>query len=53
MKHVKPISVAFDSNGGETTLLEQVILLLLGIYFSNWENYSAVIRNLQKYYAKT
>lgn len=32
---------------------ETLVLLLLTAGFSDWDNYSAVIQNLQKYYEKT
>lgn len=38
---------------GNTSIGEQVILLVLTIFFSDWENYPTVIQNLQKYYQKT
>jgi len=36
-----------------TDVLEQVVLLVLAIFFSDWDNYPAVSQNLQKFFAKT
>jgi hypothetical protein len=52
MKHIKQVSSSADG-GGQTTPLEQLILLLLSVYFSGWQNFSAVIGNLEKFYSKT
>ena len=35
------------------TFAEQAVILLLGIFFGDWQNYSQVVENLQKYYRKT
>ncbi|HOZ46477.1 MAG TPA: hypothetical protein PLO37_05845 [Candidatus Hydrogenedentes bacterium] len=54
MKHLKQISLfSGDSDYGETTFLEQMILLLFAAYFADWQNFSSVYQNLQKFYAKT
>jgi len=33
--------------------VEQIVILLLTAFFSDWINFPTVIQNLQKYYAKT
>lgn len=54
MKHLKQMSLIGGADyRGETTVVEQLILLFLGIFFADWTNFSAVIQNLSKFYAKT
>ncbi len=54
MKHVKPVTrTPMPAAESELTLVEQIILSLIAIFFQDWENFSPVYENLQKYYAKT
>lgn len=59
MTHVTPVSrrpaLALNLGGGSgnITIAEQAVLLLLSLFFSDWQNYAQVIQNLQKYYRKT
>ncbi len=54
MKHISKISLTPTNYGeGETTVLEQLILLAFAVFFSDWRNFSSVMENLQKFYAKT
>jgi len=53
MKHVKTISRVSMPAQGETTVLESVILLLLTVFFSSWDNFRPVLQNLTKFYQKT
>lgn len=53
MKHLTVISRASLPAGGEMTALEQIILLLLGVYFQGWDNFATVLQNLTKFYQKT
>lgn len=39
--------------GSNTTIGEQLIILLMTVFFNDWENFGTVIQNLQKYYQKT
>jgi hypothetical protein len=38
---------------GNTTVIEQMIILVMGIFFGTWDNGPQVLQNLQKYYSKT
>ena len=59
MKHIAPVSriparAQFGSDfAGRIEPAEQLVILLLTAFFSDWINFPTVIRNLQKYYAKT
>ena len=53
MRHVRPLSLAHKPAPGDTTLLEQLILAIFGIYFQQWDNFQPVFSNLQKFYSKT
>lgn len=53
MKHIKAISLFQSSGSGETTPLEAIILVVFSVLFSGYNNYSSVLQNLQKFYAKT
>lgn len=53
MKHLTVISRASLPAEGETTVLEQIILLLLSVYFADWDNFVSVIGNLAEFYQKT
>lgn len=39
--------------GGQTTALESIIILLITVFFRDWDNFTTVIQNLSKYFAKT
>ena len=53
MKHLSVISRASLPVESETTALEQIIILLLGVYFQGWDNFTTVLQNLTKFYQKT
>jgi len=53
MNHLRVISRAPTPSKGETTPVETLVLLVLGIYFQEWDNFMPVIRNLSKFYQKT
>ena len=53
MKHVTKISRTSTPAKGETTGIEQIILLVLGIFFRDWDNGIQVIQNLTAFYSKT
>ena len=53
MKHLRTITRVSIPAQGETTVLESVILLLLTVFFNSWDNFSAVLQNLSKFYEKT
>ena len=53
MKHVRLVSRAQTPAIGATTAVEELVTLLLTAYFRHWDNFSGVISNLQKYFAKT
>jgi len=53
MKHLTVISRASLPADSETTALEQILILLLGVYFRDWDNFASVIQNLTKFYQKT
>ena len=53
MKHLKPISHRPLQAQGQTTIEETLILMVLGVVFQSWDNFSAVAQNLQKYFSKT
>ena len=38
---------------GETTLAESAVLLLLTLFFRDYENYEVAFQNLAKFYEKT
>ena len=51
MRHIRLVSQA--PRPAQVSPLESVILFLFSAYFSGWDNFDAIFRNLQKYYAKT
>ncbi len=53
MKHLTVISRASLPVESATTAIEQIILLLLGVYFQGWDNFMTVLQNLTKFYQKT
>ena len=53
MKHIKQISLFQSYQGGETTTLEAIILIVFGVLFRDFDNFAAVMQNLQKFYEKT
>lgn len=38
---------------GATDAIESVIVLLVTVFFRDWDNFQTVIQNLSKYYSKT
>jgi hypothetical protein len=54
MKHLKQFSLGGSNyESGDTTPLEQLIIVVLSVYFNDWANFSSVIQNLSKFYSKT
>lgn len=53
MTHLRTISRRPAPAQGGLDLVESVILLVFTVAFQGWDNFSSVIRNLQKYYSKT
>lgn len=54
MAHVRLISRGkMPVAHGATDVYETIILLLVSIFFNDWDNFASVIQNLQKYYSKT
>ena len=53
MKHVHPMSRRRVPAKAELSAFEEIIILVLGVYFRDWTNYSTVIEDLEKYYTKT
>lgn len=54
MRHLRPITAApLPAVEGRITPAEQLILLLLSVFFQDWDNFPQVIQNLQKFYSKT
>ncbi|HOS03807.1 MAG TPA: hypothetical protein PKZ01_12060 [Candidatus Hydrogenedentes bacterium] len=56
MRHIKtlsrtPLSAQSGLLSGGLNLAETLVMMLLGIFFRNWDNYAAVSRNLQKFYS--
>jgi hypothetical protein len=58
MKHIRgitrtPAPAQTSLINGNLSPIETLILLLITVFFRDWDNYPQVIQNLQKYYAKT
>jgi hypothetical protein len=57
VKHLNPISrtpsPAQIFGGGGIDAIESLVLILFTVAFQGWDNFPAVIQNLQKYFAKT
>ena len=53
MTHLKTISRRPGLAQGQTTAIETLVITLLSVFFQGWDNFSSVIQNLSKYYAKT
>ncbi len=54
MKHIRTLTQRpVLAQEGSLSTLESFILLLMGIFFSGFENYSTISRNLEKFYRKT
>lgn len=54
MQHLTPISrTPLVAQEGNTSGLEQVILLLMTVIFQDWDNFLPVLQNLEKFYSKT
>lgn len=52
--HTRPISrLPHPGQQGQTTAIESVIILLVTLFFRDWDNFQSVIQNLSKYYSKT
>ncbi len=55
MKHIRTLSLATtnSNSGGTYDLLEEIVLLVISMFFSGWDNYSSVMQNLEKFYEAT
>jgi len=53
MKHIAPITSLPSRAQGSTSPIEGAILILITIFFQDWDNFEQVIQNLSKYYSKT
>ncbi len=53
MKHIQTISAMPRPAQGVTSPIEGAILLLITIFFQDWDNFQQVLGNLQKFYSKT
>jgi hypothetical protein len=53
MKHVQPITALPSLAQGSTSPIEGAILLLISIFFQDWDNFTTVLQNLSKFYSKT
>lgn len=54
MTHIKPISrMPMRAQQGRLDIYETIIIILLSVFFSTWDNFPTVIQNLQKLYSKT
>lgn len=53
MQHIKPITSIPRVAQGTTSPIEAAILVLLTIFFPDWDNFQDVITNLSKFYSKT
>lgn len=53
MTHIRTITRVSMPGKGSIDPLEQIIILVIGIFFQDWDNYQAVLQNLQKFYSKT
>ena len=52
--HTRPISrVPRPCQQGQTTSIETLIILVITLFFRDWDNFQSVIQNLSKYYSKT
>jgi hypothetical protein len=49
--HCRPIS-RLTPPLGQTSAIGTIIEVLLALFFRNWDNFSTVLTNLQKFYAK-
>lgn len=57
MKHLRtltkiPAPAQFSDPSTGIDGLEQIILLLFSVFFNDWDNFSSVYQNLQKFYRK-
>ena len=54
MIHLKCVSRPPRRADNKTlTMLEQIIVIVFSTFFSDWDNASSVVSNLEKYYSKT
>jgi hypothetical protein len=51
MRHIRLVSQS--PQPAQVNLIEQAILFIFSAYFSGWDNFDSIFRNLQKYYSKT
>lgn len=53
MKHLSPISRPQLPSRGAISLMESVVMFVMGLTLGDWENYASVSENLRKFYEKT
>ena len=53
MKHLRTISRLYIPSKGQVSALESVIMLIMGVFVGDWDNYSQVSQNLRKFYEKS
>ncbi len=53
MKHVNPLSQIPSPAQGTLNPAEQLVILLLSVFFADNPNLQPVMQNLQKFYRKT
>lgn len=53
MKHLRSISHPQRPAPGATSLVEQIIVVVMTILFADWDNGPQVIQALSQFYAKT
>jgi hypothetical protein len=53
MRHIAKISRTHTPAKGGLDIFETIIVVLLSVFFKDWDNFLTVIKNLEKYYEKT
>jgi len=55
MPHIRTVSrnLPRTAEQGRINFVEQLVLTVFGLFFSDYSNYPVVIQNLRKFYSKT
>lgn len=53
MLHAKPISRRVTVQSATTDTYESLILVVMAIFFKDWDNFTTVYTNLASYFSKT
>jgi hypothetical protein len=54
MKHLQTISrMPQPAQDGNFSIAENIIVVLMSIFFQGWDNFNAAISGLRKFYQKT